>query len=135
MKKLAVLIGLITVFALAPSESYGQSRVNVRFARGQSTGSYNGAIRGRKYIDYALKAKEGQILSATLSNNKGAPVYFNVIRLGSEVAISDEARQCRAFKGALPEDGTFVVRVYMEKADRLRNRPASYRIRFRIESE
>lgn len=123
------------MFMIAASESHAQSKVNVRFAKGKSAGSYVGAIRGAKYADYLLKAKGGQILKVTLSKNKGALVYFNVLRAGSDVAISDEARQAQTFRGKLPEDGVFAVRVYMEKADRLRNRPASFRIGFSIEVE
>lgn len=128
-------MGLLAVFGFASIEVTAQSKVNVRFAAGKTTGYYNGSIRGAKYIDYAMRAKAGQTLRVVFAKKTGAPVYFNVMRSGSEVAISDDARQSQSFRGELPDDGTYVVRVYMEKADRLRNRTASYRIGFSIEVE
>lgn len=133
MKKLAILIGLVAVIVIAAAESSAQSKIKVRFAKGKAAASYNGSIRGTKYVDYVLRAKKGQTLKIAISKNMGSPVYFNVLRWGSDVAISIEARQTRSFRGSLPEDGLFAVRVFMEKADRLRNRPASFRIGFSIE--
>lgn len=133
MKKKAIWIGILGLFMFVASEANAQSKVNVRFAAGKSSGSYNGAIRGAKYVDYVFRAKSGQILGVNISNNRGAPVYFNVLRSGSAVAISDDARQLQTFRGGLPDDGVYAVRVYMEKADRLRNRSASFRVSFTIE--
>jgi hypothetical protein len=135
MKKILMLMGLLAVFGFASIEATAQSKVNVRFAAGKTTGYYNGSIRGAKYIDYVMRAKGGQTLRVVFTKKTGAPVYFNVLRPGSDVAISDEARQSQSFRGELPEDGAYVVRVYMEKADRLRNRTATYRIGFSIEVE
>jgi hypothetical protein len=135
MKKLTIVFGMMMIFAVAAIETSAQSQVNVRFAAGKTTGYYNGSIRGAKYIDYVMRAKGGQTLRVVFTKRSGAPVYFNVLRSGSEVAISDEARQSQSFRGELPEDGTYVVRVYMEKADRLNNKTSSYRIGFSIEVE
>ncbi len=77
---------LIAFFAFAP-ETEAQTKVNVRFARGKTTGSYNGSIRGQRYMDYVLRARAGQTLRVVLTKRSGAPVYFNVLPSGSEVAI------------------------------------------------
>ncbi len=135
MQKISIFIGLAIVLGLAVSSSSAQSKVNVRFQKGKTIGYYNGSIRGAGYKDYTLRAKGGQTLRVVFTRKSGAPVYFNVLRSGSEVAISEDARQTQSFRGELPEDGVYVVRVYMEKADRLRNRLATFRIGFSIEVE
>ena len=135
MKKLSIVFGMMMIFAVAAIGTSAQSKVDVRFQKGKTIGYYNGAIRGRQYIDYVLRAKGGQTLRVVFAKSTGAPVYFNVARLGSEVAISDDARQSQSFKGQLPEDGAYIVRVYMDKADRIRNATARFRIGFSIEVE
>lgn len=135
IRTIAIWGGLATILLVGSLVANAQSKVNVRFQAGKTTGYYNGSIRGGRYIDYLMRAKGGQRLSVVFTKTTGAPVYFNVLRSGSDVAISDDARQSTSFKGELPEDGTYVVRVYMEKADRLNNRSATFRIRFSIEVE
>ncbi len=132
MKKLATMLALAFVISLGASEINAQSKVNVRFARGASSATVSGTIRGGRYIDYVLKASGGQYLTVVLNKRSGAPALFNVLPLGSEVAIADDARQSTNWSGELPNDGTYVVRVYLEKADRLANRSSSFRLSFRI---
>lgn len=132
MKKISFVIALAFVFAIGAIEASAQSKVNVRFARGASSVTVSGSIRGERYIDYVLKASGGQFLTVVLTKRSGAPALFNILPLGSEVAISDDARQSTNWTGELPNDGTYVVRVYMEKGDRQNGRSSSYRISFRI---
>jgi hypothetical protein len=112
-----------------------QTKVDVRFKPGSTMGFYNGSIRGERYIDYQVRAKGGQTLRVQLTPRSGAPTYFNVIRPGSDVAIADDAREVTSWKGVLPEDGIYVVRVYMAKADRLARRAANFKIGFSAEVE
>lgn len=135
MKKLSIILGLMMILEAAAIGTSGQSKVNVRFSPGKTIGFYNGSIRGAKYVDYMMRAKGGQTLRVVLTKRSGAPSYFNVLRPGSEVAIADDARQSQSWKGVLPEDGSYVVRVYMEKADRLNNKAANYKVGFSIEVE
>lgn len=135
MKKLVIIFGLMLVFGVAASEASAQSKVNVRFGAGKTMGYYNGSVRGQKYIDYVMVAKGGQTLRVQIQKRSGAPVYFNVLRPGSDVAIADDARDTQSWKGILPEDGTYVVRLYVAKADRLANRTGAYKVGFSIEVE
>ena len=135
MKVILIVCSLLIAFVSFASEAEGQTKVNVRFARGKTTGSYTGSIRGQRYTDYVLRAKGGQTLRVVLTKRSGAPVYFNVLPSGSDVAIADDARQSTSWRGVLPNDGTYVVRVYMEKADRQNNRSSSFNVRFSIEVE
>lgn len=126
---------MIVVLGVAAGEASAQSKVNVRFKAGTTMGYYNGSVKGAKYIDYVMVAKAGQTLRVQLQKRSGSPTYFNVLRSGSEVAIADDAREVESWKGVLAENGSYVVRVYLAKADRLANRTGSYKVGFSIEVE
>lgn len=135
MKKLSIVFGMMMIFAVAAIGTSAQSKVDVRFQKGKTIGYYNGSIRGEKYIDYVMRAKGGQTLRVVLTKRSGSPTYFNVLRPGSDVAIADDARESQSWKGELPVDGNYVVRVYLAKADRLANRAGAFKVGFSIEVE
>jgi hypothetical protein len=135
MKKLFLVIGFLLFFVVASVEINAQAKVNVQFKPGSYIGFYNGSVRGDRYIDYVMRAKGGQTLRVQMQKRSGAPAYFNVLRPGSEVAIADDAREAQSWTGVLPEDGSYVVRVYLAKADRLANRTGAYKVGFSIEVE
>jgi hypothetical protein len=135
MRKIAMMVGLLMVLGAASMAANAQSKVNVRFKKGTTLGSYNGSITGARYIDYVMKASGGQTLRVVLTKRSGAPAVFNVLPYGSDVAIADDARQSTSWKGVLPSNGTYVVRVYLEKGDRQNGRSSSFKIGFSIEVE
>ena len=135
MKKLSIILGIMMILGVGAMSTSAQSKVNVRFSPGKTIGYYNGSVKGAKYIDYVMRAKGGQTLRVVLTKRSGSPTYFNVLRSGSEVAIADDARESQSWKGELPEDGDYVVRVYLAKADRLANRTGAYKVGFSIEVE
>lgn len=135
MKKITLAFSIFFVLGFLAVQTSAQTKVNVRFKKGMTTGTYNGSIRGERYTDYVFRAKAGQTLRVVLTQRSGAPALFNVLQSGSDVAIDDDARQTTSYRGELPEDGSYVVRVYMEKGDRQNRRSASFRIAFSIEVE
>ena len=54
----------------------------VRFAKGESSATTKGSIKGDRTIDYKLRAKAGQTMSVSLKTTNGAN-YFNVLPPGS----------------------------------------------------
>jgi len=135
MKKFTTTIGMLLVLGVAAVAANAQTKVNVRFSPGKTIGYYNGSVRGARYIDYVMRAKGGQTLRVVLTKRSGAPTYFNVLPAGSEVAIADDARESQSWKGVLQSDGSYVVRVYLAKADRLANRTGAFKVGFSIEVE
>lgn len=133
--KVSIVLGLLIVFGAGSVATRAQTKVNVRFKPGTTTGNYNGSIRGERYLDYVVVAKRGQTFRAQLRQKAGAPAYFNVQRQSSPVAIADDARETDTWKGPLPEDGAYVVRVYMGKADRLNRKTSTFQIGFSVEVE
>lgn len=128
-KKIFVLLSLMVIVGAGYTFSASaQSVVNVRFRAGATSATFTGAIRGRRYIDYAVAASGGQTMSVRLTRRTGEDVYFNVLRKGSEVAIADDAREVTNWSGELDSRDTYVVRVYLPKAARLGNRASTYRL-------
>ena len=135
MKKLLLLTCCILVAVGCFSfEAPAQTRVNVRFKPGTAMGQYNGAIRGERYLDYIIRARASQTLRVQLLQKSGAPAYFNVQRNNSPEAIAGDARETTSWRGQLSENGVYIVRVYMAKADRLNRKTSTYRIEFNVDA-
>lgn len=110
----------------------GQSMVNVRFRAGANSGTYNGSIKGARYVDYLVQAHKHQRMTIKLTKSSGEPPYLNVLRKGSEVAIADDAREVTGWSGYIQDTGTYAIRVFIAKAGRLANRTSNFRISITI---
>src|SRR5512137_579749 len=107
--------------AAAPIESRP-----VHFAKGASSATVKGTIKGDQTIDYKVRAKAGQAMSVKLVTRNGAN-YFNVLPPGSnDVAIFVGSTSGNEWSGALPSDGEYTVRVYLMRSAARRNESAAY---------
>jgi hypothetical protein len=98
----------------------------LQFAKGASSATVKGSLKGDKTIDYKLRAKAGQTMSVTLKTTNGAN-YFNVLPPGSnDVAIFIGSTSGNEFTGALPADGEYKIRVYLMRSAARRNETADY---------
>lgn len=98
----------------------------IQFAKGTSSATVKGTIRGDETIDYKLRAKTGQTLSVKLATGHGAN-YFNVLPPGSnDVAIFVGSSGGNDWSGTLPSDGEYTVRVYLMRSAARRNESAAY---------
>lgn len=98
----------------------------VRFAKGASSSTIQGTLRGDKTIDYKLRARAGQNLSVTLKTSNGGN-YFNVLPPRSnDVAIFVGSTSGNEFSAALPADGEYTIRVYLMRSAARRNELATY---------
>jgi len=134
MKNLAVLIcTLAIVLSAMPSVSAQTKKVNVNFKPGTSGGDYNNTVTGYGAVDFYLKAKAGQTMSVKLTS-PNTFLYFNVLSgSGNGEAIADNAREVTEWSGQLPADGTYVIRVYLVRAEARRNkRPVGFSVRLDI---
>lgn len=128
-----LILFLFGIFAfVCISEVSGQSRVNVSFRQGTTSGTYRGSIKGERFVDYVLRGNAGQTMTIKLTRRSGEYPYFNVLSDGSDVAIADNAREVTSWSGELPATGTYAVRVYMAKAGRLAGRTSNFGISFSI---
>jgi hypothetical protein len=98
----------------------------INFARGASSATVSGTIKGDQTVDYKLRARAGQTMTVKLATSNGAN-YFNVLPPGSnDVALFVGSTSGNEWSGALPTDGEYTVRVYLMRSAARRNETAPY---------
>jgi hypothetical protein len=98
----------------------------VQFAAGKSSATVKGSLSGYKTIDYRLGAKAGQTMTVSLKTTNAAN-YFNLIAPGeTDVALFIGSSSGNHFRGSLPADGDYTVRVYLMRSAARRNEKANY---------
>jgi hypothetical protein len=98
----------------------------VHFAKGASSATLKGALKGDTTIDYKLRTKAGQTMSVTLKTTNAAN-YFNVLPPGSsDVAVFVGSTGGNEWTGQLAADGEYTIRVYLMRSAARRNETASY---------
>jgi hypothetical protein len=116
----ALCVGIALTAEAAPS-----SRV-VQFAKGSSSATLKGSIKGYDYADHKLRARSGQTLSVSMkASNPSA--YFNVLPPGStDVAIHVGSTNGNDWTGTLDRSGEFTIRVYLMRNEARRGAQANY---------
>lgn len=129
---LALALGLAV--AGAPLAADGIESRPLQFAKGASSATVKGAIAGRQTIDYKLRAKAGQTMKVSLkSGNPG--LAFNVLPPGSWDVAIEGAIGLQDWSGALPSDGEYTVRTYLDRAGARRGEKASYTLTVAIDAD
>jgi len=134
-----LLFPLALAFGLAGSGvAVGASTIEarpVKFAKGATSATIKGSIRGDKTIDYKLGARAGQTMSVTLKASNAAN-YFNVLPPGSkDVAVFVGSTGGNEWTGKLEADGEYTVRVYLMRSAARRNEASSYTLTVGITGE
>ena len=98
----------------------------IHFAKGASSATVKGTIKGDQTVDYTVRARAGQTMSVKLDTRHGAN-YFNVLPPGSnDVSIFAGPTGGNEWSGVLPADGEYKLRVYLMRSAARRNESASY---------
>jgi len=99
----------------------------VTFAKGAASATIKGTLKGGGDVDYVVRAAAGQTLEVKLDASNGQN-NFNVLPPGSaNVAMySSNMTGERTFKGVLPADGDYAIRVYLDRAAARRNEASKY---------
>ena len=131
------MIARLALVLALPTAALAQTVADVQFAPGNFGTMVSGTIVGDEYIDYRLGAKGGQEmfseLSVTDSNGSGT-VYYNILPPGSDnVAIYNSSVDGNATTVQLPEDGTYVIRVYQLGADADEGKTSGFNIDLSIQ--
>jgi hypothetical protein len=137
MNRRVVVISLgifVGILLCAIDTSAQTKRVNVRFRTGTTGGSYSNTVSGYATVDFYLQARGGQNLKATLTSNNDF-LYFVILRgSGNGEAVADDAREVTTWNGTLPANGTYVVRVFLVRAEARRNKkPVPFTLRLDIQ--
>ena len=120
---IAAVISVITIPAEAELQNHSQERVT--FAKGASSATIKGQLKGDETVDYVLRASAGQTLTVTLKTSHGAN-YFNVLPPDSSDAAMFIGQIGGDFKGILPTDGDYTIRVYLMRSAARRNESSNY---------
>lgn len=127
MRYSLILAAALLAPVVAPA-AYAQTVQPVEFARGTSSSTIHGAIRGNSYTDYRIVVRAGQRLSVTLTPVKGSP-YFNVMEPGSQdVAIYNSSNSGQTYTGTTARNGAYTIRVYQMRAAGRRGETADFRL-------
>lgn len=96
-----------------------------------------GTVSGDAYVDYILRAKEGQKMFAELAlagTDGHGTVYFNILPPGSEgVAVYNSSINGNATTVDLTETGPWTIRVYQMGNDRDIGKTASFTLDLSIQ--
>lgn len=103
-----------------------QQKVPVQFAKGASSTTVKGTIKGDQFRDYQVNALAGQALSVMLANPDGR-AFFNVLPPGSTgEALFVGSTSGSSFRGPVTANGITTVRVYQMRATARRGETAAY---------
>ena len=121
---LHALLGMSLFTVSVAQESIPKSRV--QFAKGASTKSVKGRLKGYQSIDYVVGAVSGQNMKITLRTSNEAN-YFNVIPPNeADAAIFVGSTSGNTYEGILPYSGDYKIRLYLMRSAARRNEIARY---------
>lgn len=116
----------LLVASIAGAAAEGIESRAVHFAKGASSASLKGAIKGDKIVDYKLRAKAGQTMTVGMKSDNTAN-YFNVLPPGSkDVAVYNSSVDGNDWRGTLAAAGEYTIRVYLMRSAARRNEKANY---------
>ena len=130
MKKLFICLlagALLTGTALT-----AEAAKQIAFGKGKSSTSVSGKVTGSDGMDYTLRASAGQTMIVDMKASKGA-AYFNVLPPGSTgEAMFVGSRDGNHFKGELPADGDYTIRVYLMGGAKDGGKPVNFTLKVSI---
>jgi len=97
---------------LATAQTDATRSERVQFARGHSSATITGELRGYDTVDYRIGVRAGQTVHVSMRGSN-ASGYFNVSADNAPEAIFVGAMEGDTFTGASPITGDLVVRVYL----------------------
>lgn len=134
MRKILVCLlasALLVGTAVTPAEA---ATKQMQFAKGKTSASVTGKITGNDSMDYLLRANAGQTMTVDFKASKSA-AYFNVLPPGSSgEAIFVGSSAGNHFKGELPSDGDYILRVYLMGGAKDSDKPVNYTLKVNIKS-
>lgn len=97
----------------------------VQFAKGATSAAIKGRLKGYSGVDYLVRGGAGQTITVSLKRSNLSN-YFNVLPPGSKDVAMYAGQTGEDFKGVLPTDGDYTIRVYLVRAAARRNELSNY---------
>ena len=119
---------VIVALALTASTTQAADPIrkeSVQFRKGASEATIKGRIKGDTTIDYRVRAGAGQTLTVALQGSNPQN-YFNVLPPDSADVAMFVGQDGGGYKGVLPADGDYTVRVYLMRPAARRNESSDY---------
>jgi len=116
---------LAAVGLLLAQPSIAQQETVVAFAKGASSATLKGNIKGDQDHSYVVEARAGQTMTVKLAVTKGS-AEMNVWAPGNDTAISLGADDPYNVTVVLPTNGRYKVQVYQMRASARRGETANY---------
>ena len=134
-------LGAFAILALAGSALAADGppsprKERVTFAKGASSATLKGALKGDSDVDYLVRAAAGQTLSVTIKASNPQN-YFNVLPPGTSLAnpAMFVGSGGGAFKAVLPADGDYAVRVYLMRPAARRGESSRYTLTVAVDGQ
>lgn len=126
MKTPAAAFALAALLALpaAPLSAAERRTEAIDLVAGARPLEIKGKVQGYQTVDYVLRGRAGQTLSVELKQSHPQN-YFNLLPPGSEAAMFIGSTGGN-FKGVLPADGDYTLRVYLMRAAARRHESSRY---------
>jgi hypothetical protein len=115
----------VALLATGAHAADGIRKEPVRFEKGASQAAIKARIQGDETVDYVLRAGAGQTLAVALKKTNPQN-YFNVLPPGTQEVAMFVGDSGADFKGMLPTDGDYTVRVYLMRPAARRNESSDY---------
>jgi hypothetical protein len=120
-------LAALTAVGLALMQPALAEQVVVSFAKGTSSQTLKGSIKGDQSRDYIVDARAGQTMTVDFKPSN-ASAYFNVIAPGADSAMFIGSTEGNRFSGPLTTSGRHTVQVYLMRNAARRNEVANYTI-------
>ncbi len=120
---------ILAVALPSPVRAQRESRtVRIALEPGRTGVILTDSIRGYDLIDYLLRARAGQRLTARMTTGNGAN-YFNLMAPGEDVvAFFNGSMAENRYAGLLTESGDYTIRVYLMRSAARRNEIGRFRL-------
>ena len=127
-RALAAIAALaLSVAVLADDGPTVPHKERVAFAKGASSATIKGTLKGGADVDFLVRAAAGQTLQVKLQGTNPQN-EFNVLPPGSADAAMFVSNMtgARSWSGVLPADGDYAIRVYLMRPAARRNESSNY---------
>ena len=129
-RMVAACVTLVVAVGLASSPLRAEEFTKrVRFDRGSSSATMRDSVKGYDTFRYEVDARAGQRLSVNLES-RSRYVYFNVLNKRTDNILDTRPtpREVTKWDGRLPDNGIYVVNVYLVRAEARRDGKADYKL-------
>lgn len=128
MKKLILMcVLLISILAISAS---AQTKVRVKFAKGETSATVAGKVVGYKYIDYIVRAKSGQTMTVSLTSPHSGCSF---VIFYSDLKNVEDATDVQEFSRNVDVDDDYIVRVLLPRSAARRKESAAFSLKIVIE--